>query len=73
MPYPNKFQIECASQLQLARWLRRLPSPGTEAIGRSDFQQVLNDQAELLGLIQKRFRGWTPAMSKTVGWGSGDE
>lgn len=56
MPYPNRYQVEIASQLQLGRWQFRLPLP------------VTDDERELWELINTRFRGWTPWLQKAVNW-----
>ncbi len=59
MPYPDLAQVSKADKLQLARWMRFLPSPETPETG------------EILSEIMKRFEaygGWNPVISKAVGW-----
>lgn len=56
MPYPAPFQVQAASQLQLARWLWRLEQPATD------------DQLAVYRQIETRFKGWTPWLRKCVNW-----
>lgn len=69
--YPTLEQIENASRIQLAIWYRFLPSPGTSAIGRKDFESVMEEERLLMDRICKRFQdlgGMNPSISKTIGW-----
>ena len=69
--YPTPEQVEAADVVALARWSRHLPSPGMHAIGRDDFQDVLDREAAIAERISQRFKaagGWTPALSKEIGW-----
>lgn len=68
MSFPSLEQVEAASQFQLARWMRFLPSPGQEAAGRPDFETVFESQLEIQHRISQRFQGWTPDLSKAAGW-----
>ena len=45
--YPTPEQVEAADVVALARWSRHLPSPGMHAIGRDDFQDVLDREAAI--------------------------
>lgn len=57
--YPNKEQIEQATQVQLARWMRFLRFAETD------------EESKLIDLIDKRFQelgGMTPEISKLIGW-----
>ena len=56
MSYPNDFQVQCASQMQLARWLWLLPSASSAA------------ETEIRAAIKSRFKGWTPFLMKAVDW-----
>lgn len=59
MPYPTLEQVTNAGQLQLAKWMRFLGSPQTDK------------QMHVLDAIQAKFKangGWTPELSKLVGW-----
>lgn len=56
MKYPTPEEIENASQFQLGNWYRHLPYAETEE------QSVAIDQ------INERFMGFTPELSKQVGW-----
>lgn len=69
--YPTPEEVEQASQLQLGKWIRFLPSPGASGIGRQDFLDKLTAEEQILRRILERFDangGWAPAISKYVGW-----
>ena len=71
MPYPTMEEVEAASSLQLATWSRRLESPGLRAAGGPDFEVVFAQEKAVADRIQERFKalgGWTPMLSKAVGW-----
>jgi len=56
---PTMEEVEQASRKQLCRWYRFLPSPGTD------------DEVEVMNRIAERFNefgGFTPEISKEVGW-----
>lgn len=55
-PYPALTAVDTATQVELARWYRNLRSPGTF------------EEREILDRIMRRFDGWTPELSKQVGW-----
>ena len=68
---PTLDQINAASHYQICAWYRFLPSPGTSAIGKSNFQEVLNAEVLLMNRIAERlkeFGGFTPEISKSLGW-----
>lgn len=68
--YPSLQMVEDAGQVQLGRWIRRLPSPGEYAAGQPDFMEALRREAKVMDRIIARFQamgGWTPAISKAVG------
>ena len=73
MSYPTMEQVEAASRFQLGNWTRFLPSPGLNAAGRDDFDDVLQHESTILNRIIVRFYdelgGWNPQLSKQVGWG----
>lgn len=57
MKYPTLMEVELASRIQLARWVRHLASP------------VNPSETLILDTILNRFEdmgGWTPAISKAV-------
>lgn len=57
--YPNKETIESADRFTLCYWYRFLESPDTP------------EEVELMNLIIKGFNeagGFTPEISKTIGW-----
>lgn len=74
MKYPTHEEIEAAGHVELARWARFLPSPGISALDAlpEEFTKVLAEQRLAFDHIMERFRafgGWTPEVSKAVGWG----
>jgi hypothetical protein len=73
MHYPTLDQVNAADRAQLCAWWRFLDSPGTEAIGRDDFETVMQEQKAIMDRIAERFReagGFSPEISKSIGWGS---
>ena len=71
MPYPELAEVETATSLQLARWSRHLDSPGLHAAGRPDFEAVFAKEKAVAERVAERFHeagGWTPSLSKAVGW-----
>ena len=69
--YPSPDLVERASRVQLAQWVRRLPSPGTSAIGKPEFEETLEREAGTMDRILERFAdmgGMTPQISKLIGW-----
>jgi len=71
MDYPSVEQVEEASREQLCRWIRFLPSPGRRAVGSIEFQNVLNQEAQVMDRIVARWKeagGFTPQLSKSIGW-----
>ena len=71
MNYPTIEEVEMADREQLCRWHRFLKSPGFEAIGEDNFEEVMNSQAVILDHIENRllkFGGFTPEISKKIGW-----
>ena len=73
MKYPTMDEVNAASHYQICSWSRFLPSPGMYAIGRDDFQEIMEREAKIMERICERradFGGFTPAISKSLGWGS---
>ncbi len=71
MPYPPAEDVETADRAQLAEWIRFLESPGMSAVQSEEFPDTVERERELLQRIEERFReegGWTPELSKRVGW-----
>jgi len=66
MKYPTWEEVELASQEQLARWYRYLPSPGRRAIGEENFMEELEKDVVILERIIERFDGFTPELSKRI-------
>lgn len=72
MNYPTEQEVKDASRAQLCSWWRFLPSPGTHAIGKPEFNEVMLAEGKIMDLIAERFKevgGFTPAISKAIGWG----
>ena len=71
MKYPTMQEVEEASRYRLCVWTRFLPSPGTSHIGQPDFQSVLDREVPINKRICERLKelgGFTPEMSKDIGW-----
>lgn len=71
MSYPSSHQVENASLFQLVNWWRHLPSPAEWAIGKKNFNDVLDDEVKIMERIGERIKelgGITPGISKAVGW-----
>lgn len=71
MKYPTLEEVDAATQLQLARWYRFLPSPGESHmhLEHKQFEAILLIEETVLMKIIKNFKGFTPELSKEVGWG----
>jgi len=71
MKYPTIEEVNRANKIQLAKWVRFLPSPGSSAIGKDNFEETMDKENEILTLIMKLFEeqgGMNPNLSKTIGW-----
>lgn len=69
--YPTMEAVEAADHLSLCRWQRFLPSPAQNRIGHDDFDEVLKREAKIMDRIVERVKelgGFTPAISKSLGW-----
>jgi ssRNA-specific RNase YbeY (16S rRNA maturation enzyme) len=69
--YPTIEEIEKADREQLCRWHRFLHSPGWDAIGQENFKEVMDREKVILDHIEirlLRFGGFTPEISKKIGW-----
>lgn len=70
--YPTKEEVEEMNMVQLGWWVRHAASPGASAYGQREFEEVAAKERSILERIYQRFQqggGWTPALSKAVGWG----
>lgn len=76
MQYPTLDEVETADKALLGRWYRFLASPGGQWFENCDeaaFRAIIDKQEKILNRIVERFKqlgGWTPALSKAIGWGS---
>jgi len=71
MKYPTIDEVYRANKIQLAKWVRFLPSPGKSAVGKDNFEKVMKEEGKILRLIMKLFEaqgGMSPNLSKTIGW-----
>lgn len=71
MKYPTMEQVESASRLELCRWHRFLDSPGMPGIGKENFMEILETESRIAERIHERLRelgGFTPEISKAIGW-----
>jgi len=72
MSYPTLKEVNAADHEQICRWWRFLPSPGTGAIGEHSFKAALAREAKIMDRIGERlykeFGGFTPEISKKIGW-----
>ena len=69
--YPTIEQVNAANHYQICSWYRFLESPGTRAIGKDNFQEVLEAEVKIMNRIAERlkeFGGFTPEISKSLGW-----
>jgi len=69
--YPTIEEVNEASHEQICRWWRFLGSPGKSAVGRKDFNEVLEREAKVMDRIAERLKelgGFTPEISKSIGW-----
>jgi hypothetical protein len=69
--FPTIEQVEAASHRQLAIWYRFLESAGMSAVGKDDFEKVLQAQLVIQNRIYARFKelgGMTTIISKDIGW-----
>jgi hypothetical protein len=70
MNYPSLDAVARASNVELAKWYRFLPSPGVNHIGSEGFSELYRHECDVLHLISERFMasgGMTPALSKEIG------
>ena len=76
MEYPTLPEVDAANRTQLCRWWRFLPSPGTAAINNAGLASgavvaAIDAEAKIMDRIAERFDaagGFTPAISKALGW-----
>lgn len=81
MQYPTIEEVEAAEIMQLCKWQRFLPSPGSIAIHNSQrrsspldaarVQKAIDDEVKIINRINARVKelgGFTAAISKAIGW-----
>lgn len=71
MRYPTMDEVNAADRMQICRWVRFLDSPGIFAVGHPDFDAILEREVAIMDRICERlkeFGGFTPGISKTLGW-----
>ncbi len=72
MGYPTMEAVEAMSHYQLARMYRFQGSAGLDAVGKPDFEEILQAQLKIQARMLERFEkmgGWNPQLSKQVGLG----
>ncbi len=79
MPYPTLEEVEAAERLQLCKWVRFLPAPGTtaanarrSALDAARLQKSIDDEVAIMQRIIARvyeLGGITSEISKAIGWG----
>jgi len=73
MKYPTLEEVKKADKVQLGKWLRFLPSAGTD-LKYSDlnFEKEREQQSVVMQTIFDTFHkdmgGWEPWLSKQIGW-----
>ena len=71
MRYPTIDEVNSADHTQICKWARFLDSPGIFAIGRDDFDEILEREVAIMNRVCERlkeFGGFTPEISKALGW-----
>lgn len=73
MKYPTLDEVEKADIVMLCRWHRFLRSPGISALddGTDDFEARMVIEKPIMDRIEQRVKeqgGFTPAISKEIGW-----
>lgn len=69
---PTMDQVNAADHMQICRWYRFLPSPGSNAMDSPDFREIMEKEVKVMDRICERlkeFGGFTPAISKAIGLG----
>ena len=69
---PTMDEVNAADHMQICRWYRFLPSPGSLAIDMPDFREVMEKESKIMDRICERleeFGGFTHAISKAIGLG----
>lgn len=75
MTYPTLEEVNAASHERICSWVRFLPSPGSSAIGKGDyeaFRKRMEAEKVIMDRICQRLAhlgGFTPQISKAIGWG----
>ena len=67
MVYPTIAQVEAADREQICRWWRFLPSPAWNT-------KIVCDEKTIMDRIivrYKEFGGFTPEISRKIGWHDG--
>lgn len=69
--YPTLEEVETASHRQICIWWRFLNSPGMSRIDFDDFKETLDKEVLIMNKIGeklKEYGGFTPEISKSIGW-----
>ena len=73
MAYPTLEEVNNASHYQICSWWRFLGSPAAHAVDKpqDEFQKILDAEVIIMTRIGERlkeFGGFTPEISKSLGW-----
>jgi hypothetical protein len=69
--YPTLEQVNEADHYDICKWWRLLPPPGVRSDGRLT-EEIQSKEIEIMNRIAERFKefgGFTPEISKDIGWG----
>lgn len=66
-------QVEAADHLQIAKWYRFLPSPGSHDIDKppEEFHKIVEAEKQIINRVSARLKelgGMTTTISKQIGW-----
>lgn len=71
MNYPTIEAVNAADRMQICSWYRFLPSPGSSAVGKPEFETVLKSEGSIMDRIHERLTalgGFNPEISKALGF-----
>ena len=73
MDYPTIEEVNNASRIQICTWYRHLQTPGDNLTysDTEEYKNKVSDQRHVMDLICVKFKevdGFTPEISKSVGW-----
>lgn len=72
--YPTIEEVKKATYYQICNWYRHLKSPGSDlsnSLSNEEFSKRISEQTEVMNLICEKYKdggGFTPELSKSIGW-----